>query len=105
MESLTLLWQVRDGAGFVYTVLAYLVPVLLYCAWSALVFLDLAWSDVARGTAWRWSMATILVPGLGAAAYLVAGPSRLARFLRLSVVWGGATLVAAGYLVIYFVLR
>jgi len=105
VEIVTLLWQVRDGSGFVYTVLAYLVPLLLYCAWSALVFLELAWNEASPAEVWRWSAATLLLPLLGPALFLLAGPSRLTRATRLAIVWGGALLVVGGYLLIYFVLR
>src|SRR4051812_24488380 len=105
MEALTLLWQVRDGTGFVYTVLDYLLPLLLYCAWSAMVFAELAWSDVPRSRIWGWSLATIGLPFVGSALFLLAGPSRLDRSTRLAVVGGGSLLVAAGLALTILVLR
>jgi len=105
MDPLALFSQARDASGFVYVVLAYLLPVLLYCAWSALVFLDLAWSGADRVTVWRWSLATCCVPLIGAAAFLLVGPSRLVWSVRAAIVLGGTALVAVGYLLIYFVFR
>jgi hypothetical protein len=103
MEALTLLWQVRNGTAFVDTVLSYLLPLLLYCAWSSLVFLELAWSGSSSRRVWSWSVATLCLPFLGPALFLLAGPATLTRATRLTVVAGGAALVVLGYLLTFLI--
>lgn len=105
MESLVLLWQVRDASGFVYAVLCYLVPLLLYCAWSGLVFLDLAWRGAPGRTVWGWSVAVFALPLVGPAAYLLVGPGRASRAAPVAVVGLGALLAALGYGLVFTVFR
>jgi hypothetical protein len=76
----------------------YLLPIMLYCAWSALAFLDLARSaEDNRGRTWQWSAAILLLPLAGAAGYLLFGSSSLSRLTRVAVVAGGVVVVAAAF--------
>ena len=76
----------------------YLVPIILYCSWSTLAFLDLARAEETdRGRSVGWALAIIALPALGAALYLLVGKSSIARVVRVGVVLGGIALVAAAY--------
>jgi hypothetical protein len=78
----------------------YLVPIMLYCAWSTLAFLDLArgdWTGPGRGRSVRWAAVVLAVPALGAIGYLTMGRSDLSRRVRLGTVVGGVVLVALSY--------
>lgn len=75
----------------------YVVPIMLYCAWSALAFIDLARSNGEKGRTWRWSLAILLLPVVGAAAYLVFGSSQTARRSGVTFVTGGLAVMAAAF--------
>jgi len=76
----------------------YLVPIMLYCAWSTLALLDLARAEPAdRSRGVRWALVIIALPVIGAAAYLLAGKSGLARRTRITVVAGGLLIVGAAF--------
>jgi hypothetical protein len=74
----------------------YLLPLMLYCAWSTLAFLDLARApEHDRARVLRWSATVLLLPLVGAAAYLLTARSELGRPMRLVAVLGGIVVVAA----------
>jgi peptidoglycan/LPS O-acetylase OafA/YrhL len=75
----------------------YVVPIMLYCAWSALAFLDLARANGDRGRTWRWSLAILLLPVAGAAAYLVWGSSPPSRRAGVAFVTGGLAIMVAAF--------
>lgn len=75
----------------------YVVPIMLYCAWSALAFLDLARSKGDQGRTWRWSLAILLLPVVGAAAYLVFGTVNRARRTGITVVISGVAVMVAAF--------
>ena len=76
----------------------YLLPIMLYCAWSTLVLLDLARSgDGDRGRTIKWTTAVLALPVIGAAAYLLFGKSTMGRGVRVGVVAGGLLAVVAAY--------
>ena len=77
----------------------YVVPIMLYCAWSALAFIDLARANGDSGRTWRWSLAILLLPVLGAAAYLVLGSSQAARRMGVAFVTGGLAVIAAAVVI------
>ena len=84
----------------------YLLPVMLYCAWSIVALLDLSErAEREPGPAVRWGAAVLLLPVAGAAAYLVAARSSLSRFTRLATVVGGLLVVAAAYGLTYYRIR
>ena len=76
----------------------YLLPIMLYCAWSTLALLDLARTgDADGGRTIRWTTAILALPVIGAAAYLLFGKSTMGRSVRLGVVAGGLIVVLAAY--------
>jgi hypothetical protein len=72
---------------------AFLLPFMLYAVWSTLAFWDLGRrDDLGRGASIGWIAGVLLFPFVGAAAYHVAGGSRVPGHLRAAVVGGGAAL-------------
>ena len=98
--SLLTPWQFNTVLFGVYD---YLLPIMLYCAWSTVAFLDLAdRAEREPATATKWSAAVLALPVIGAAAYLILGRSGLSRVTRLTMLLGGlAVVVAAGALTQY----
>lgn len=72
----------------------YLLPIMLYAAWSALAFVDLGRRQTSQAVAIGWIAAIILVPFLGALAYHVVGGSTVPKTFRGLVVGGGLACVA-----------
>ena len=69
----------------------YLLPLLLYVGWSALALWDIGRrKELSTVAVWAWVLAIFVFPGVGAAAYLLAGGSQVARPLKLATVVGGA---------------
>ena len=83
--------------GLLFGLFDYVVPIMLYCAWSALAFIDLARANGDSGRTWRWSLAILLLPIIGAAAYLVFGSSEKARRTGVAFVTGGLAVMAAAF--------
>jgi plastocyanin len=80
-----------------FALYGYLLPFVLYAAWTSLALWDLARrDDLGRGAAIAWIAVILLVPFLGVIAYHVLGRPRLPAWLRAAVVGGGL----AAYLVI-----
>lgn len=72
---------------------AFLLPFMLYAAWSTLAFWDLGRrDDLGRGAAIGWVAGVLLFPFVGAAAYHVAGGSRVPAHLRVAMIAGGVAL-------------
>jgi len=68
----------------------FLLPFMLYAAWSTLVFWDLGRrEDSSAGATYGWLAVVLLLPFVGALAYLLAARSTLPRHFRLSVVGAG----------------
>jgi hypothetical protein len=96
-------WRLNTVLFGVYD---YLVPIMLYCAWSTVAFLDLAdRAEREPGAARRWGAAVLLLPAVGAAAYLVAGRSTLSRAARTATLIGGLVVVAAAYALTLYRIR
>lgn len=84
----------------------YLLPIMLYCAWSIVALLDLAdRAEREPSVAVRWGAAVLLLPVVGALGYLLAGRSTLSRLARHSMVFGGVIVVAAAYALTYSRIR
>lgn len=81
----TSVWQVLFG------LYGYLLPFVLYAAWTSLALWDLARrDDLSRGATIAWIVAVLVIPFLGVIAYHVAGRSpSLPGWLRAAVVGGG----------------
>jgi plastocyanin len=83
--------------SLLFTLYGYLLPFVLYAAWTSLALWDLARrDDLGRGAAIGWIAVILLVPFLGVIAYHVLGRPRLPAWLRAAVVGGGL----AAYLVV-----
>jgi plastocyanin len=81
----------------VFALYGYLLPFVLYAAWTSLAFWDLARrDDLGRGATLAWVAVVLLVPFLGVIGYHVLGRPKLPGWLRAAVVGGGV----AAYLVI-----
>ena len=81
----------------VFALYGYLLPFVLYAAWTSLAFWDLARrDDLGRGAVLAWIAVVLLVPFLGVIAYHALGRPKLPGWLRAAVVGGGV----AAYLVI-----
>jgi len=74
----------------VFALYGYLLPFVLYAAWTSLALWDLARrDDLGRGAAIGWIAVILLVPFLGVIAYHVLGRPMLPAWLRAAVVGGG----------------
>ena len=83
----------------VFALYGYLLPFVLYAAWTSLALWDLARrDDIGRGAVLGWIAVVLLVPFLGVVAYHVLGRPKLPAWLRAAVVGGGlvAYLVVLG---------
>lgn len=68
----------------------FLLPLLLYVAWSSLALWDIGRRrELGTGAVWGWVLAIFAVPILGAAAYLLAGNGQISKPLKLATVGGG----------------
>ncbi len=94
---LSLFYPIRIN-GVLFAVYDYLVPIMLYCVWSTLAFIDLARAPESdRQRVLKWAAAILLLPLVGAAAYLLAARSELRRPIRVGAVLGGITVVAIAF--------
>jgi plastocyanin len=83
----------------VFALYGYLLPFVLYAAWTSLALWDLARrDDLGRWAAVGWIAVVLVVPFLGVIAYHVLGRPRLPAWLRAAVIGGGlvAYLVVLG---------
>jgi hypothetical protein len=77
---------------------AYLLPFVLYAAWVALAFWDLARrDDLSKGQTIGWVAVILLVPFLGVIIYHLFAKSLIPRWQRLVFVLGGFV----AYLIIF----
>jgi hypothetical protein len=84
-------WQLLFG------LYGYLLPFVLYAAWTSLAFWDIARRAsggepehaMVRGAAIAWVAAILLIPFVGAAAYHALGRSAIPGWLRALFVAGG----------------
>lgn len=83
-----------SGLSILVALYGYLLPIMLYAAWSALAFADLGRRQVSRGTAVGWIAVILLVPFFGALSYHLVGGSSLPRSVRGVVIGGGLACVA-----------
>ncbi len=76
----------------------FILPIMLYCALSALVFLDLAQSeDRGAGRIVGWTAAVLLLPVIGSVAYLAFAGGTLPRARRLTVLITSLIVLGAAY--------
>ncbi|HVD15107.1 MAG TPA: PLDc N-terminal domain-containing protein [Actinomycetota bacterium] len=81
----------------VFGLYGYVLPFVLYAAWTSLALWDLARrEDLGRAATIAWILVVLVVPFLGVVAYHVAGRPKLPGWLRLTVLAGGI----AAYLIV-----
>lgn len=69
----------------------YLLPLLLYVAWSTLALWDLGRREsMPAGAVWGWTFAIFLLPFVGALAYMWIGKSTITTRNRWVTVGAGA---------------
>jgi hypothetical protein len=96
--SILKLFMPMTQNSVLFGVYDYLLPIMLYCAWSTLAFLDLARAgDTNRARTRYWSAAILVLPMAGAAGYLLLGGSAIPRLARIAVVAGGAAVMLAAF--------
>jgi plastocyanin len=79
------------GFSTLYGVLGWLAPFALVVGWTALSLIDLARrEELSVGARTGWTAGVLLVPFVGAPAYLLAGGSTLPRWLRWMTVVGAS---------------
>lgn len=73
-----------------FNLYGYLLPFVLYAAWTSLAFWDLARrEDGSKASKLGWVAAILVVPFLGVIAYHAFGGSSIPGWLRAAVVGGG----------------
>ncbi|MBM9577356.1 PLDc N-terminal domain-containing protein [Leptospira sp. 201903070] len=89
---------VIGGPGFfalLFNFYGYYFPFILYTLLAPLALVDLVKrQDVDSKTGSIWTGAILLVPIVGAAAYLIAGGSKVPAWLKNSLVYGGVGFLA-----------
>jgi hypothetical protein len=81
----------------VFGLYGYVLPFVLYAAWTSLALWDLARrEDLGRAATVAWILVVLVVPFLGVIAYHVVGRPKLPGWLRLTVLGGGI----AAYLIV-----
>lgn len=84
------------GFSTLYGVLGWLAPFALVVAWMALSLVDLARrEELTVGARIGWTAGVLVVPFVGAPAYLLAGGSALPRWLRWMTVVGASFVAVA----------
>lgn len=73
----------------VLSLYGFLLPFMLYAAWSTLAFWDVGRRQMDRTAATTWIAVVLLLPFVGALAYHVVGKSEIPKVLRTAVVGGG----------------
>jgi hypothetical protein len=79
-------------ASVITGLFAYVVPIVLAAGWAALAFVALA-EGQGGGQAIGWGLVVLLLPWLGAAAYLLSGRRGPGRVSRRMAVASGALVV------------
>ncbi len=83
------------GFSTLFGVLGWLAPFALFAAWVALALIDLARrEDLGRPAVTAWTAGVLVLPFIGAPAYLLAGGASLPRWLRWTAVVGAIVVLA-----------
>ncbi|MCE9501463.1 MAG: plastocyanin, partial [Leptospira sp.] len=89
----------RTFLAFVFHYIGFILPFVLFSAWTMTAWKDLLErTDLGKGTTYSWLICTILLPFIGSAAYHLAGKSTLPKWMRYSMIFGGA-----GFFILLFV--
>lgn len=89
-----------SAAQVLLSLYGYLLPLMLYAAWSTLAFWDLGRREnLSSGGTAAWVAVVLLVPFFGALAYHLVGGSEIRKPLRAAVVGGGLGILVLALLV------
>ena len=78
------IWQL------LFQLYGYLMPFVLYAAWTALALYDLNTNNqVAGGKRYLWLAIVFLVPFFGVLAYHLIGPSSISKTMKYAAIGGG----------------
>ena len=78
------------GFQILFGVYGYFLPFILLAAWAVLAFIDISSrEDLPRARGVIWIAVILIVPFIGAVAYHVIGGSRLAGWMKWSIIGGG----------------
>jgi hypothetical protein len=97
MSDLLMLLRARNVQELAVSLFGYFLPLLLACGWAGLAALALAERAAAGRRTTGWALLVLLLPWIGAAAYLLSPRAPVSRAIRLTAVWGGMAVVAATY--------
>ena len=78
------IWQL------LFQLYGYLMPFVLYAAWTALALYDLNTNNqVSGGRRYMWLAIVFLVPFFGVLAYHLVGPSSISKTMKYAAIGGG----------------
>ena len=78
------IWQL------LFQLYGYLMPFVLYAAWTALALYDLNTNNqVSGGRRYMWLALVFLVPFFGVLAYHLVGPSSISKTMKYAAIGGG----------------
>ena len=78
------IWQL------LFQLYGYLMPFVLYAAWTALALYDLNTNEqVSGGKRYIWLAVVFLVPFFGVLAYHLVGPSSISKTMKYAAIGGG----------------
>ena len=78
------IWQL------LFQLYGYLMPFVLYAAWTALALYDLNTNNqVSGGRKYMWLALVFLVPFFGVLAYHLVGPSSISKTMKYAAIGGG----------------
>lgn len=74
----------------IFTLYAYVLPLVLYAAWVTIALWDLVRREERRWLTVGWTAVILLVPFVGVIGYFALGGSPIPRWFRMVLVGGGA---------------
>ena len=78
------IWQL------LFQLYGYLMPFVLYAAWTALALYDLNTNDkLSGGKRYLWIAVVFLIPFFGVLAYHLIGPSSISKTMKYAAIGGG----------------
>jgi hypothetical protein len=88
LPSLFTLMSPTTHYQWLFAIYCYLLPILLYAAWTTVSLMDLLESPREQRSI-GWGLGVLIVPLLGGAAYLLARAGSLTMRARCAMVIGG----------------
>ena len=77
------IWQL------LFQLYGYLMPFVLYAAWTALALSDLNSKEMSSSKKYLWLGIVFLVPFFGVLAYHLIGPSSVTKSMKIAAIGGG----------------